>query len=196
MILAATLLFALLSPGILLTLPPVGKKVFMSGKTSLLAVVVHAVVFYLVMKYRSSIPLLNSVEGFQIGTGLNQICLVEGRKRDCEKGLECTQTSGMVFLCKKKAEASCEKDSDCSSNYCNNKKCENLKVVGLNQICGRGIACGADLDCLIHPSNKNINRCKKKEGATCNDNNDCDFYPNGYIKCMTHSKLGKKCRRP
>ena len=64
MLLAATLLFVLLSPGILLTLPPVGSKIFMSGKTSLFAVLVHAVVFYVLLCYRSSIPILNMVEGF------------------------------------------------------------------------------------------------------------------------------------
>jgi hypothetical protein len=64
MLLAATLLFVLLSPGILLTLPPVGSKIFMSGKTSLIAVLVHAVVFYVLLCYRSSIPILNMVEGF------------------------------------------------------------------------------------------------------------------------------------
>ena len=64
MLLAATLLFVLLSPGILLTLPPVGSKIFMSGKTSLIAVLVHAVVFYVLLCYRRSIPILNMVEGF------------------------------------------------------------------------------------------------------------------------------------
>ncbi len=64
MILTATLLFVLLSPGVLLTLPPIG-KVFMSGKTSLVAVLVHAVVFYLLLSYRRSIPVLGSLEGFQ-----------------------------------------------------------------------------------------------------------------------------------
>ena len=53
------LLFVLLSPGLLVTLPPVG-KVFMSRKTSLTAVLVHAVVF------ASLLTLLNCVsEGFQ-----------------------------------------------------------------------------------------------------------------------------------
>jgi hypothetical protein len=64
MLLAATLLFILLSPGVLLTLPPVGSKVFMSGKTSLIAVLVHAVVFYLILCFRDRIPILNMVEGF------------------------------------------------------------------------------------------------------------------------------------
>ena len=40
-----TLLFILLSPGFLLTIPPVGKKVFMSGQTSTTSIFVHALVF-------------------------------------------------------------------------------------------------------------------------------------------------------
>lgn len=63
--LGATLLFILLSPGMLLTLPPVGKKVFMSCKTSVAAVLVHAVVFGLLLAYRKSIPGLRFVEPFQ-----------------------------------------------------------------------------------------------------------------------------------
>lgn len=40
-----TLLFILLSPGFLLTIPPVGKKVLMSSQTSLTSVLVHAAIF-------------------------------------------------------------------------------------------------------------------------------------------------------
>jgi hypothetical protein len=65
MLLVATLLFVLLSPGVLLTLPPVGPKIFMSGKTSLLAVLVHAVVFYVLLCYRRSLPFLGTLEGFE-----------------------------------------------------------------------------------------------------------------------------------
>lgn len=43
--LAPVLLFIALSPGVLLTLPPVGKKVVMSGQTSIESVLVHALVF-------------------------------------------------------------------------------------------------------------------------------------------------------
>jgi hypothetical protein len=43
------LLFILLSPGVLLTLPPIGGKWWMTGKTSMAAVLVHAVVFGLVL---------------------------------------------------------------------------------------------------------------------------------------------------
>ena len=40
-----TLLFILLSPGFLLTIPPVGKSLFMSGQTSISAILVHALIF-------------------------------------------------------------------------------------------------------------------------------------------------------
>lgn len=59
------ILFILLSPGLLLTLPPVGKKVFMSCQTSVLAVFVHAVVFGVALYYVNSIPILNQLDGFQ-----------------------------------------------------------------------------------------------------------------------------------
>lgn len=60
----AALLFLLLSPGVLLTLPPVGKKVFMSGQTSLQAVVVHAAVFAAVLYSLKKSGLLAKREGF------------------------------------------------------------------------------------------------------------------------------------
>ncbi len=59
--LAAVVLFIVLSPGLLLTLPPVGKKVFMSGQTSYAAIFVHALVFYFVLSYRDSIPVVSDV---------------------------------------------------------------------------------------------------------------------------------------
>lgn len=43
--LCIAILFFLLSPGVLLTLPPVGKKIWMSGMTSTIAAFVHAMVF-------------------------------------------------------------------------------------------------------------------------------------------------------
>jgi len=62
----ATLLFIALSPGVLLTLPPVGGKIFMSGKTSLIAVLVHAVVFFVLLSFRRQIPVVNVIfEGFE-----------------------------------------------------------------------------------------------------------------------------------
>jgi preprotein translocase subunit SecG len=44
-------LFFVLSPGVLLTLPPGSRGVFMSRQTSLLAAAVHALVFVLVAGY-------------------------------------------------------------------------------------------------------------------------------------------------
>jgi hypothetical protein len=64
-------LFIVLSPGLLLTLPPVGKNIFMSGKTSTVAVFVHAAVFaaavYGIWKYKKSVaPVATANEGFAI----------------------------------------------------------------------------------------------------------------------------------
>jgi hypothetical protein len=44
-LLVPVILFVLLSPGVLLTLPPLKKGVFMSHETSLTSVLVHAIVF-------------------------------------------------------------------------------------------------------------------------------------------------------
>ena len=49
--LLAALLFFLLSPGVLVTLPPGSKGVFMSGQTSVVAALVHAVVFVVVSHF-------------------------------------------------------------------------------------------------------------------------------------------------
>lgn len=58
--LVETALFAALQPGLLLTLPPVGKKIFMSGQTSVVSVLVHAAVFAAVLY-----GLNKAVEGFK-----------------------------------------------------------------------------------------------------------------------------------
>jgi energy-converting hydrogenase Eha subunit C len=42
------IIFFLLSPGVILTLPPLSKGVFMSGQTSILSAAVHAVIFVIV----------------------------------------------------------------------------------------------------------------------------------------------------
>ena len=47
-ILVPALLFILLSPGLLLTLPPTAKGIWMSRETSIPAILVHALVFALV----------------------------------------------------------------------------------------------------------------------------------------------------
>jgi hypothetical protein len=45
MLALTVLLFIALQPGVLVTLPPVGKQIFMSGKTSFTAIIVHTLVF-------------------------------------------------------------------------------------------------------------------------------------------------------
>lgn len=82
-VLYATLFFVLLSPGVLLTLPPKSKGIFMSGQTSMLAVLVHAVVFYVVLKY--ALPMVG-IEGFQgpMKCTSNSDCPVGGK---CDNGM-------------------------------------------------------------------------------------------------------------
>lgn len=64
------LLFILLSPGVLITLPPIGNKIFRSEKTNLLAVCVHAVLFVIAARF------LRIYEGFAapIITNANLSC--------------------------------------------------------------------------------------------------------------------------
>jgi hypothetical protein len=62
--LGLVLLFFILSPGVLLTLPPGARGVFMSGQTSLMAAAVHAFVFALVVMYKRDIPVLRELVAF------------------------------------------------------------------------------------------------------------------------------------
>ncbi len=78
MLLRATLLFILLSPGFLQTLPPIG-RVWMSRKTSVMAILVHATLFFLLLRFSDSILLLNRIEGYRNAMG--EACQ---RDRDCE----------------------------------------------------------------------------------------------------------------
>jgi hypothetical protein len=48
---AKVVLFFLLSPGVLLTIPPMSGGLFMSGQTSILAAAVHAFVFAFASQY-------------------------------------------------------------------------------------------------------------------------------------------------
>jgi hypothetical protein len=50
-ILVPVILFIILSPGLLLTIPPASKGLFMSGQTSIPSVFVHAIVFAVVYFY-------------------------------------------------------------------------------------------------------------------------------------------------
>ena len=66
--LVETLFFILLSPGLLLTLPPVHGQIFMTNKTSFMAVIVHAVIFAALLYVKAYIPIVKSIEGFQEDT--------------------------------------------------------------------------------------------------------------------------------
>ncbi len=107
MILLATLLFILLSPGILLTIPPVGSKIFRSGKTSFIAVLVHAVLFALILYCRNKLPILNQIEGFNT----------------CQNHWDCNSSNCVNGKCKQ--AIGCRDNRDCSANggQCRNSKC-------------------------------------------------------------------------
>lgn len=49
-----TLLFIVLSPGLLLTIPAMTRGLFMSRQTSVIAILVHAVVFYMLAYFLRS----------------------------------------------------------------------------------------------------------------------------------------------
>jgi hypothetical protein len=106
MLLLATLVFIVLSPGVLLTLPPLSKGIFMSRQTSILAVLVHAVVFYLVMMY-----LPQYTEGFQ-----DQVDAAAAKAAAAAN----PELAGVPVA----GKDACEKDSDCTAiQSCKNKVC-------------------------------------------------------------------------
>jgi hypothetical protein len=87
-----TLLFVLLSPGVLLTLPPGRRGVFMSGQTSMAAVLVHALVFFLVATY--VLPIVRSaLEGFTDNMGTQE------NDTPCTDGHECKSGNCVNGLC-------------------------------------------------------------------------------------------------
>ena len=64
--LVAGILFFLLSPGVLLTIPAGSKGLFASGQTSVIAAAVHATLFV-----AAAYLLTGVVEGFYMGMGVN-----------------------------------------------------------------------------------------------------------------------------
>jgi hypothetical protein len=76
------ILFFLLQPGVLVTLPPIGKKIFFSQKTSLVAAVVHAAVFMLVL-----VCMERMYEGFQNPPpAVNQAAMAAATPTDAQVG--------------------------------------------------------------------------------------------------------------
>jgi hypothetical protein len=63
------ILFILLSPGLLLTLPPVGKSYWMTMKTSVAAIFVHAFIFAVLLYFKKYLPIVGSYEGFADASG-------------------------------------------------------------------------------------------------------------------------------
>lgn len=57
-------IFFVLSPGVLLTLPPIGKKWWRTGQTSILAAAVHAVVFAVVLYLLRSYGMIENFGAF------------------------------------------------------------------------------------------------------------------------------------
>ena len=66
-----TLLFAILSPGLLLLVPPVFKAV-LKNPLSFLAIVLNIALFYMALTNIKYIPYLNTLEGFQDTAGASQ----------------------------------------------------------------------------------------------------------------------------
>lgn len=91
--LALVILFVLLSPGFLLSIPPVAGKYFRTGKTSTTAVLVHAVVFgmvlYLLRNYYPQVL----AEGFQ-GTTLAGLNLGSGAALTTNGGIGANAGAG------------------------------------------------------------------------------------------------------
>ncbi len=116
-VLTATLFFVLLSPGVLLTLPAKSKGIFMSGQTSMLAVLVHSVVFYVVLKYL--LPMVG-VEGFQDGT-FGSACK---ENKDCKQGVcheglcQLPKEGFQSWRDKRPQGSNCTKNEDCMTNKC------------------------------------------------------------------------------
>jgi len=83
--LSATLLFILLSPGFLLTLPAESKGFFMSRQTSLSSIIVHALIFAVL--YQLYLNTCSAWEGFGLSEPDKNIC---GIHQPCPVGFGCT----------------------------------------------------------------------------------------------------------
>ena len=88
------LFFLLLSPGVILTLPPVGKRIFMSGKTSVMAVFVHTIIFAVLIGF---LPKSESFQQQRVCpdgmTMFGNSCVA------CPAGSYCLQGHSMAIQC-------------------------------------------------------------------------------------------------
>ena len=60
--LSLILLFILLSPGVLITLPPGSNGIFFSGQTSLDAAITATILFAAIIAFKERIPILRNID--------------------------------------------------------------------------------------------------------------------------------------
>ena len=87
--LCLAILFFVLSPGVLLTLPPGSRGVFGSGQTSVAAAAVHALVF-MVAVHLLWVYVLHPVEGFYTKKAIGESCSSSDQcsSRNCKKNYQ------------------------------------------------------------------------------------------------------------
>ena len=140
------LLFVLLSPGLIVTLPPVGTKVFFSGKTSVTAVLVHAAIFALALHC-----IWKMREGFQNNVSAGGVC---SSPSDCAiLGSTCVSRPSRnprdmsQNVCVSPAYNSLSNGQACSNRtFCVSGKCSNNLCVGLElgAKCTQNSQCASD----------------------------------------------------
>jgi len=111
------LLFVLLSPGVILTLPPVGSKVFFSGKTSIVAVLVHAAVFALVYHLAKKAIKKYNLDGFKSCANTGE------RVSDASECCTGAMNSNMVCVCRNTGKTPISVNECCSGALDPSGKC-------------------------------------------------------------------------
>ncbi len=85
------LLFIILSPGLFLTIPPIGKKWWMTGQTSIKAAIVHAFIFAFICYLLSNYNIIQ--ENFESTTTVTGTYKrVMGKNCKTDNGLDGKQT--------------------------------------------------------------------------------------------------------
>ena len=147
------LLFFLLSPGVLLTIPAGSRGVWMSGQTSITSALVHAIVFVGILYFIQSNT--NVMEGFATACSFNSDCgnnaYCENKK--CVSGCKIDSTCGSGKICvNKNCVDGCKSSATCGQGkYCLNQKC----VPG----CYNDMGCNPDEECIN-------NKCVEKKKYT------------------------------
>ena len=199
MLLLATILFIVLSPGVFLTIPPVGNSLFLSGKTSLLSVAVHALLFTAILYCCKQMRMFRVLEGFttpaagQLGGACNST-IVGG------------SSAGPIYnyFCSG-AGLTCDNGVCRQYNVANGQPCDANRICGDRQLCQNGICayatgaykgpCKSDGTCNSMNLECSNNICKQKTnlGFSCDDTTVCT---NGICynsKCRNVFELGAVC---